>query len=91
MPPQQRDLQNDSSSLQEASPLQQRHSTVGADRLLRFDPAPNVVERRKSFMQEFTAAKGPPQIVILVMLLALGFGSTIGVVRRVVFFALGRV
>ena len=32
-------------------------------------------------MQEFAAAKGPPQIVILVMLLALGFGSTIGVVR----------
>ena len=81
MPPQHRDNQDDASSLFEGSPLQ-RHSTVGADRMLRFDPANvQVGERRKSFIQEFTASKGPPQIVVLVMLLALGFGSTIGVVR----------
>ena len=61
-----------------------RHSTVGADRMLQFRPAQggaDAIERRKSFIQEFTASKGPPQIVVLIMLLALGFGSTIGVVR----------
>lgn len=57
-----------------------RHSTVGADRMVRFRPTEGI-ERRKSFIQAFTASKGPPQIVIMVMLLALGFGSTIGVVR----------
>ena len=74
MPPQQRNPRED-------SPLRQ-HSVVGANRMLRFQPAPQV-ERRKSFFQEFTASKGPPQIVVLIMLLALGFGSTIGVVRGV--------
>ena len=63
----------------EGSPL--RHSTVGADRMLRFDPAQEGFSGRKSFIREFAASKGPPQIVILIMLLALGFGSTIGVVR----------
>lgn len=42
------------------------------------------VARRKSFLAEFAHSKGPPQIVILIMLLALGFGSTIGVVPAVV-------
>jgi hypothetical protein len=36
--------------------------------------------RRESFIIEFAKSKGPPQIVILCILLALGFGSTIGVV-----------
>lgn len=62
-----------------------RHSVVGADRMQRFEPAdaPAVegIARSKSFIQEFVASKGPPQIVILMMLLALGLGSTIGVVR----------
>lgn len=39
--------------------------------------------RRESFLQEFASSKGPPQIIILIMLLALGFGSTIGVVPAV--------
>ena len=40
--------------------------------------------RRESFLMQFAASKGPPQIVLLMMLLALGFGSTIGVVPAVV-------
>jgi hypothetical protein len=43
-------------------------------------PPPLEVVTRKSFVAEFVKSKGPPQIVILVILLALGFGSTIGVV-----------
>lgn len=39
--------------------------------------------RRKSFLMEFVEKEGPPQILILVLLLALGFGSTIGVVPAV--------
>jgi len=39
--------------------------------------------RRESFLAEFTNSRGPPQIVILCILLALGFGSTIGVVPSV--------
>lgn len=41
------------------------------------------VYRRESFLVTFATSKGPPQIVILIMLLALGFGSTIGVVPAV--------
>ena len=39
------------------------------------------VLRRESFIMDFVTSKGPPQIVFLCMLLAMGFGSTIGVVR----------
>ena len=77
MPPQSR---HDRAEDYENSPL--RHSTVGADRMLRFGPAPTEeIPNGKSFIREFIRSEGPPQIVILVMLLALGFGSTIGVVR----------
>jgi len=41
------------------------------------------VYRRESFLVQFVQSKGPPQIIILIMLLALGFGSTIGVVPAV--------
>ena len=86
MPPQQRSS-NAADDIVEPLP---RHSTVGADRMLRFHPVQSDgIERRKSFIQEFTASKGPPQIVILVMLLALGFGSTIGVVRVRVVMCMG--
>jgi hypothetical protein len=65
----------------EGGPARQ-HSVVGADRMIHFSgPADDDVTRSKSFLQSFAASKGPPQIVILIMLLALGFGSTIGVVR----------
>lgn len=42
------------------------------------------VYRRQSFVQTFVTSNGPPQIVLLILLLALGFGSTIGVVPAVV-------
>ena len=42
------------------------------------------VYRRKSFLVEFATSKGPPQIVFLILLVALGAGSTIGVVPAVV-------
>ena len=42
------------------------------------------VYRRESFLVKFATSDGPPQIVILIMLLAMGFGSTIGVVPAVV-------
>jgi hypothetical protein len=41
-----------------------------------------VDEGHHSFLQAFMASQGPPQIVILIMLLALGFGSTVGVVSE---------
>mmetsp|Transcript_5533 Transcript_5533/g.10131 ORF Transcript_5533/g.10131 Transcript_5533/m.10131 type:complete len:529 (+) Transcript_5533:180-1766(+) len=41
------------------------------------------VYRRESFLVTFATSDGPPQIVILMLLLALGFGSTIGVVPAV--------
>lgn len=51
------------------------------------DPHENVkrpsVYRRKSFLMEFVESKGPPQILLIMLLLALGFGSTIGVVPAV--------
>ena len=81
MPPQSRHPTPETAVQDEDSPLRQP-STVGADRLPRFRPV-QPVTRRKSFLQAFAAARGPPQIVILIMLLALGFGSTIGVVPAV--------
>ena len=43
----------------------------------------HTVDGRKSFVQSFISSKGPPQIVALVILLALGFGSVIGVVPQI--------
>jgi hypothetical protein len=56
----------------------------GVDRVPGMEPLrrPDAL-RRESFIAEFSKSKGPPQIVLLVMLLALGFGSTIGVVPAV--------
>eukprot|EP00531_Pseudo-nitzschia_arenysensis_P019797 CAMPEP_0116128836 /NCGR_PEP_ID=MMETSP0329-20121206/7597_1 /TAXON_ID=697910 /ORGANISM="Pseudo-nitzschia arenysensis, Strain B593" /LENGTH=127 /DNA_ID=CAMNT_0003623051 /DNA_START=69 /DNA_END=449 /DNA_ORIENTATION=+ len=39
--------------------------------------------RRKSFVVQFSEMKGPPQIALLMALMAIGFGSTIGVVPAV--------
>ena len=47
-------------------------------------PARPSVYRRESFLVQFATSNGPPQIVLLILLLALGFGSTIGVVPAVV-------
>lgn len=38
-------------------------------------------EQRKSFLLSVVKKDGPPQIILLIFLLALAFGSTIGVVR----------
>ena len=46
-------------------------------------PIRSGVQKRKSFIMEFVEKKAPRQILILVLLLALGFGSTIGVVPAV--------
>jgi len=42
-----------------------------------------IQERRKSFIVEFSAMKGPPQIAILMALLAIGLGSTMGIVPAI--------
>eukprot|EP00977_Amphora_coffeiformis_P005708 scaffold1211_cov169-Amphora_coffeaeformis.AAC.7 len=80
MPPQSSQQQRHERTQEyEDSPL--RHSIVGTDRMAQFGgPAPTL-DHQTSFLRVFAASQGPPQIVILVMLLALGFGSTIGVVR----------
>jgi hypothetical protein len=50
-----------------------------------YQSAPRLsVLRRESFIMDFATSKGPPQIVFLCMLLAMGFGATIGVVRTFV-------
>ena len=41
------------------------------------------IYRHESFLVQFATSDGPPQIVLLILLLALGFGSTIGVVPAV--------
>jgi hypothetical protein len=47
-----------------------------------YQSAPRLsVLKRESFIMDFVSSKGPPQIVFLCMLLAMGFGATIGVVR----------
>ncbi|VEU38105.1 unnamed protein product [Pseudo-nitzschia multistriata] len=42
-----------------------------------------LAERRRSFLVEFSEMRGPPQIALLMALLAIGFGSTIGVTPAV--------
>ena len=41
------------------------------------------VFRRESFIVQFTSGRGPPQIVAMVLLYALGFGSTVGIVPNI--------
>ena len=55
----------------------------GPDQIPDMEPATDPILRRKSFLFEFARSDGPPQIVVLIMLLALGFGSTVGVVPAV--------
>jgi hypothetical protein len=55
---------------------------ISMEQLDPYQSAPRLsVLRRESFIMDFAKSKGPPQIVFLCMLLAMGFGSTIGVVR----------
>jgi hypothetical protein len=49
-----------------------------------YEPVPRPsVYRRESFIVQFAKTKGPPQIALLMMLVALGLGCTIGVVPAV--------
>ena len=41
------------------------------------------IYKRESFIVQFASSKGPPQIVALVLLIALGFGATIGIVPSI--------
>jgi hypothetical protein len=60
------------------------HARLAIDQLPAIEPLENAgVFREESFIVDFISTKGPPQIIILCMLLALGFGSTIGVVPAV--------
>jgi len=52
-------------------------------RALRPSQANVLVNRRRSFIVQFSEMKGPPQIALLLTLLAIGLGSTIGVVPAI--------
>jgi len=52
-------------------------------RVLRESQARVLTSRRRSFLVQFTEMKGPPQIALLMILLAVGLGSTIGVVPAI--------
>jgi hypothetical protein len=62
-------------------------SSFGYSTLQQIDPNEPVrrrsVFRRESFLYQFAQTKGPPQITLLMMLVAIGLGSTIGVVPAV--------
>lgn len=58
-------------------------SNVHVDQIHEIHPLRASTLRRQSFLAEFAHSKGPPQIVILIILLAIGIGSTIGVVPAV--------
>jgi MFS family permease len=61
--------------------------SFGFSTLQQIDPTEPVrrpsVFRRESFIVQFAQTKGPPQITLLMMLIAIGLGSTIGVVPAV--------
>jgi DHA1 family tetracycline resistance protein-like MFS transporter len=62
-----------------------RQSSIEFSTLQQLDPnerRPSAY-RRKSFLVQFSETKGPPQITLLMMLVAIGLGSTIGVVPAV--------
>jgi hypothetical protein len=42
-------------------------------------PRPSVL-RRESFLLQFAAGRGPPQIIVMVILYAFGLGATVGIV-----------
>jgi hypothetical protein len=61
-----------------------KHTRLSVDQLPEMEPMDDAgVLRSESFLADFISSDGPPQILILCMLLALGFGSTIGVVPAV--------
>ena len=76
MPPQGQDLE----------PLvsKKRKSHYGYSTMEQVDPHEPIrrpsVFRRESFIVQFAVGRGPPQIVAMVILYAMGFGSTVGIV-----------
>ena len=55
------------------------------DEIDRFEPVDRPsIYRRKSFLEEFATSRGPPQIIVIMLLVALGLGSTAGIVPAVV-------
>jgi MFS family permease len=64
-----------------------RRQSVEFSTLQQIDPSEPIrrrsVFRRESFIVQFAKTKGPPQITILMILIAIGLGSTIGVVPAV--------
>lgn len=92
MPPQQEDTYKDpllspSSSVNQPTTASDKRTDIDYNTMDQLDPHEPVkrpsVYRRKSFLMEFVESKGPPQILLIMLLLALGFGSTIGVVPAV--------
>lgn len=79
--------ENDSLAASEVHRVLLKEKQAGYSTMEELDPHEAVrrpsTYRRKSFLMEFVEKEGPPQILILVLLLALGFGSTIGVVPAV--------
>jgi len=73
---------NDDGGGEENTPIiPKKH--VHVDQIVEIDPIRRTsVLRRESFVEAFVSSNGPPQIMILMLLLALGLGSTIGVVSQ---------
>ena len=78
------DVENDMAAPRES---ERRRSSVHFSTIQKLDPNEPVrrpsVYRRESFIVQFAKTKGPPQITFLMMLVAIGLGSTIGVVPAV--------
>lgn len=86
MPPQRDEERHSRERLCDGGGVKAEYATIHVDQFPDIEVLPaagraGAAVRRESFIAEFAKSKGPPQIVILVILVALGFGSTIGVVR----------
>jgi hypothetical protein len=57
---------------------------VGVDQFPEMEPLRHAERlRRESFVNAFVQSNGPPQMILLCLLIALAFGSTVGVVPAV--------
>jgi hypothetical protein len=72
---------------EDAGPTERRRSSVHFSTIQKLDPDHPMIRRslirRESFIVQFAKTKGPPEITFLMMLVAIGLGSTIGVVPAV--------
>lgn len=87
MPPQHQDaLANPSDSSNDEEERRNQRSSFLFPTAQQMDPSlppPSRSMRRESFIVQFAKTKGPPQITLIMMLVAIGLGSTIGVVPAV--------